>query len=178
MSTDARRRAVPKLVEINDEGIPELQGTAADGDYVLADSDEEYIDENVPLPPNMTKATDSEEPEKLSERTEFIFEVLFWAMPFMFLFLLLDVLVRTQYAQQPELSRELLRVAKRSPCAFILTVLIIYIAWSRSLLTSVERKAQEPGPGSSICDWHSDWRSICAHYQQSTIYLTRAHLAK
>lgn len=120
MGADARRRVVPKLVEIDDDGEPVASEIPVEADYVLADSDEEYIeDEAEEASPAPAQAQGEEEPAQLSERTEYIFQILFWTLPFTFLFTLLDVLVQLQYAQQPQLQGELVRVTKRVPRAYI-----------------------------------------------------------
>lgn len=120
MGADARRRVVPKLVEIGDDGEPIAGEIPAEGDYVLADSDEEYIvDEPEEASSTPAQTQGREEATQLSERTEYIFQILFWTLPFTFLFALLDVLVQLQYAQQPQLQGELVRVTKRVPRTYI-----------------------------------------------------------
>ncbi|WFD35132.1 40S ribosomal protein S25 [Malassezia cuniculi] len=123
MSTDVRKRVVPKLVEIDENGVPIVGDMPAEHEYARANFDDEYSDdEDEPLaaPP----VASDDHPEELSERTEFIFTSIFWTLPFCFLFMMLDVLVQVQYAQQPNIKQEFIRVIQRVP------LLVLYIVWS------------------------------------------------
>ncbi|CAD6986204.1 unnamed protein product [Tilletia controversa] len=76
------------------------------------------------LPPELRARTasllaEAQAADGLSPSAELAFDTVIWTIPLVFVYVLLDVLVRQQYAQPVYLMGELRRVGTRGPCEFL-----------------------------------------------------------
>lgn len=103
----------PKIYEIDGDGNPVGDPSEDERGWILVDSDSEsddMLDE-----PRASEVLGQMQDDRMGETTEAILDLIIWSIPFVFIFVLLNVLVQQQYAIQPTITGELLTVLLRVP---------------------------------------------------------------
>ena len=93
------------------------EGDEDDEDRFVDDSDEEDEDDEQYASRSGTaqELMEAADRDGLNPTLEEVFDVIIWTMPFAFLFLMFDILIQQQYAQEPTFLGELAKMAVNVP---------------------------------------------------------------
>ncbi len=97
-----------ELIDDSDEH----DATTDEDDYGYDDEDDAQTGSGM----NAQKLYEHTRQDALNPRLERILDMIIWTMPFTFLYLLLDIMIRQQYAQHPTFLVELVNVLSTAPC--------------------------------------------------------------
>lgn len=105
-----------------DEHEQPIDASSAASEWILDDSDSDDLglDEEEP---NAQMLYEQVEDAKLSESVESKLDLVIWSMPFVFLFELLNIVIRQQYHIEVTLQDEAVGVVTRLPCTLLTRML-------------------------------------------------------